>query len=153
MHPLQLPHTNKSKCGNVSAVSKGIGDANSRRKIHNVTWFGWTPSPPNVHSGPPQRQSLRHQVSSDHCLALTTKAPGKQRLSATKSPRQGRRHRLSRSPRLKPSSSSELLHQEGVSGPRTSAVPLHTKSEGPPAITKICLPQQGFDTQGCSLKN
>ena len=35
------------------------------------------------------------------------------------------------------SSSSELLHQEGVSGPRTSAVPLHTKSEGPPAITKM----------------
>ena len=49
---------------------------------------------------PATKASLTHRVSFDHHVALTTKAPGNQRLSATKSRRQGRRHRLSWSPRL-----------------------------------------------------
>jgi hypothetical protein len=142
----------KSKCGNVNArVERRRCKLPRKTRRFNVvrldTKSSLRPRRPTT------KASLTHRVSSDHRVALATKAPGNQRLSATKSPRQGRRHRLSRSPRLDPSSSSELLHQEGVSGPRTNAVPLHTKSEGPPAISKVCLPQQDYDTQGCSLKN
>ena len=83
------------------------------------------------------KASPRLRVSSDHRVALATKAPGNQRLSATKSPRQGHRHRLSRSPRSVLPLRRSFFTKNGVSVPRTSAVLLHTKSDGPLAITKM----------------
>ena len=64
--------------GNVSAVSKGIGDANSRRRHVDITWFG-----PDTKSFPTSTAAVRKTslsrllVSSDHRLALATKDPSK----------------------------------------------------------------------------
>ena len=75
-----------------------------------------------------QHEQVWCRVSSlDHRLALATKAPGKQRLSATKSPRRGHRHHLSRSVTTAPSSLSELLTKRGLL-PRTECRCLSTPS-------------------------
>src|SRR6185503_5799254 len=71
------------------------------------------------------------QVSSlDHRLVFATKASGKQRLSGAKSPRQGHRHRLSRSVTNVTVFTIGASHQEGSPSPHKVSLPLHTKSEG-----------------------
>ena len=105
------------------------------------------PSPPYVHGGlatkaKPKAPSLfrspscaRHQGSRQvkakrHQVTKTRPPPPSLSVTSVRS-----------------SSSSELLHQEGVSGPRTSAVPLHTKSEGPPAISKLACRSKTLNTR------
>src|SRR6185312_11395851 len=78
------------------------------------------------------------QVSSlDHRLAFATKASGKQRLSGTKSPRQGHRHCLSQSVTNGTVFTIGASHQEGSPSPHKVSLPLHTKSEGHTTSTRL----------------
>ena len=70
-------------------------------------------------------------------LRFATKASGKQRLSDAKSPRQGHRHRLSRSVTNGTVFTIGASHQEGSPSPHKVSLPLHTKLEGHTTSTRL----------------